>query len=350
MVKGEHMYYKQPHGNGGRFFKKAVIYTFAAAVGTWLAFQPLVSSAQMKKIPRQKPATAKPMLASTSKENTIPFSDALARTNAVQVKYDSMSQYEGVKRIMIELAGRPEQARFQSQRYAALVDSISSILTDSLKLAPSEQEKILVEVGRILQIRFNFSDADTTMWASLDKSTLNCERAAMLAYDVLWKTGVFVEIVYLESKYQITIKGTVYDKTIGHTLVKTGDFVLETTNGEVYPRSGLLLRFRIIYDVGTNPQYNTFITLGNCLARQEKYDSAIILYQKATDLAPNVPYSIYNSAFLYSKLGEFEKAIAAYDRVLAIDPLFDNGIVVFARGIQISIYISKYHRLYPKQE
>ncbi|MCX6770092.1 MAG: hypothetical protein NT051_05465 [Candidatus Micrarchaeota archaeon] len=331
-----------PRRSARRFFKKAVfcakIAVSVAAFG-WLAFQPLVSPAQGKL--QQKYATS-PLLASASKDKTASFSEAQKNSNANQVKYDNTHPYAGVRRILIELDSKPEEAQQLAHKYAASVDSIASVLRDSLKLGPQEEAKTGQALVDILYHKVKLSNADTTLAASELLNLYNCERLSMKARDILMAVGIFSELVAVEDKYATQVSNRASEQTIGHMFARTQHFIVDCVKDTVYAKENLLKNYRIEYSSFSDAnslQYSTYLSLGNCMAIWGKHDSALIYYEKAARLAPGVPFIFYNMGKEYSEALELEKSVDAYDKVIKIDPLFSKGFVPIIRGVVYSYYI-----------
>jgi tetratricopeptide (TPR) repeat protein len=59
---------------------------------------------------------------------------------------------------------------------------------------------------------------------------------------------------------------------------------------------------------------------GRRLGQQGRYDEALKRFEEAQALAPHWPYPTYDTAFTYQLMGEDAKALAAYERVDALEP------------------------------
>ena len=329
-----------------RVFRNSLLYAEVAgalALG-WLAFQPMVSRAQEK--PRQEKTAPVPLPVSAS--NQLSFSDAQMHSTACPA-YDSTHQYAGARRILIELESQPEGAQQLARRYVATVDSIASILRDSLNLGPQDESETGRALVDILYHKVKRSDADTTLAASFLLNLYNCERLSMFERDILEAVGIPSELVAVEDKHIIKINGRNREETIGHVLVQTPSFIIDGVKNAVYAKEDLFNNYRIVYgvfsDAGTL-QYSTYFALGNCMAIWGRHEPALFFYEKAAKLAPGIPFIFYNMGNEYYAVLELEKSINAYDKVLELDPNFAKGIVPFLREIVHSCYIQEHGHAY----
>jgi len=352
------------NGKGRRFFRRAAIAAAATVIGVWASFTPLASSAQGAQRSQQN---SKSISLQASKvpasKKTIAFSDAQKekqKRKEAQVggneppvqKFDSTHPYAGVRRILIELADQPDEAQKLACMYALAVDSIALLIFDSRDLGLPDEAKIGRALVRILYPNVNLSTADTTLAASITLNTFNCERLSMLEYDILGAIGIRAEVVALEDTYvPANGKGR---QTIGHALVVTPNAIIDAAKDTVYPASELSKNYRAIYGTFSSPealQYSTYFSLGTCMGKLGIHGKAIAYYEKAAKLAPGNPFIFYNLGQEYFMAGELEKSLDAYDKVVAIDPAFANGVVPIVREVVHSAYIQKYlHTYVPGKE
>lgn len=74
------------------------------------------------------------------------------------------------------------------------------------------------------------------------------------------------------------------------------------------------------------PRFSTaFNILGYALRQNEKYAEAEQAFRKYTELIPNDPNPYDSLAELYLKMGRFDEAIVQYNKALGIDPNFVNS-------------------------
>jgi len=64
---------------------------------------------------------------------------------------------------------------------------------------------------------------------------------------------------------------------------------------------------------------------GRALAEQQRYDAALLLMERATQLAPGLSEAWSDLGDLLDDLGRFDDALAAYNRALALDPIAPDG-------------------------
>lgn len=76
---------------------------------------------------------------------------------------------------------------------------------------------------------------------------------------------------------------------------------------------------RVVYYGGPRSLV-TYGNLGNAYARNGEYDLAIACYQKVLDLDPSFSYGYFNLGNLYHRKGENEPAARNYLKALALDP------------------------------
>jgi tetratricopeptide (TPR) repeat protein len=76
---------------------------------------------------------------------------------------------------------------------------------------------------------------------------------------------------------------------------------------------------RVVYYGGPRSLV-TYGNLGNAYARSGEYDLAIACYEKVLDLDPNFSYGYFNLGNLYHKKGDSDAAIRSYQKALALDP------------------------------
>ncbi|MBW4493749.1 MAG: DUF563 domain-containing protein [Oscillatoria princeps RMCB-10] len=72
-------------------------------------------------------------------------------------------------------------------------------------------------------------------------------------------------------------------------------------------------------------QPEAYYNLGNALSYQGNYDEAIACWQRAIDLKPDFAEAHQNQAEVFQKLGEFEKAIPCYFKAVGILPDWTEG-------------------------
>lgn len=120
----------------------------------------------------------------------------------------------GVRRIMIELEGKPEMKEF-CRRYANLVDSIADILKNDLEIKPHEEERFLTETWGIMTGNLNMKYGTNKfgfLKESLETAKLDCDNAAFLMFDIAKQLGVNAKIASAPN----------------HAFIVTDSFFLET--------------------------------------------------------------------------------------------------------------------------
>lgn len=78
--------------------------------------------------------------------------------------------------------------------------------------------------------------------------------------------------------------------------------------------------------IALNPNYSmAYVWAGRTLFLQERYAEALAVFTDAIRLDPQTPITILNVALTYALLGHADKARPYYEKVLDIDPTFQNA-------------------------
>ena len=84
---------------------------------------------------------------------------------------------------------------------------------------------------------------------------------------------------------------------------------------------------------------NALVNLGNVYFGQGKYDLAIELYERATQVDPTEGMIFYNLGAAYSNKGDYEQAVAAYAKAVEIDDSIGDAHYGLAFGYyQLELY------------
>ena len=217
----------------------------------------------------------------------------------------------GVRRIMIELEGKPGMREF-SRRYSNLVDSIAGILKDDLKIKPNEEERFLTEVWGIMVGNLNMTYGSNKFGfirESLETARWDCDNAAFLIFDVAKQLGVNAKIASAPR----------------HAFIVTDSFFLETgrkDRGKLYPIGQLEMKHPITYAITSDVEAIQLISYNNRgIANYEKglYDEAIADYTKARELDPKHADVYNNRGGAYHAKKLYEEAIADYDEAIRLN-------------------------------
>lgn len=217
----------------------------------------------------------------------------------------------GVRRIMIELEGKPEMKEF-CHRYSNLVDSVADILKNDLKIKPNEEERFLTETWGIMTGNLNVKYGTNKfgfLKESLETAKWDCDNAAFLMFDVAKQLGVNAKIATAPR----------------HAFIITDNFFLETgrkDRGKLYPIGQLEMKHPVIYAITSDLEAIQVVSYQNRgVANYEKglYDEAIADYTKARELNPKYAdvYGNRGSAYHAKKL--YKEAIADYDEAIRLD-------------------------------
>lgn len=75
-----------------------------------------------------------------------------------------------------------------------------------------------------------------------------------------------------------------------------------------------------------NPRHQqAWSCIGFLLAEREQFDEAVAAFARALALDPKDAPSHFNVAFLLQRLGRHEEAVAAFERTIAVDPATDRA-------------------------
>ena len=71
--------------------------------------------------------------------------------------------------------------------------------------------------------------------------------------------------------------------------------------------------------------HNSWYSTGNESAKNGNYDDALAAYDKALEIDPNHVSAWNNKGIVLSKLKRFEESISCYDRAIELDPKYANA-------------------------
>lgn len=223
----------------------------------------------------------------------------------------------GVRRIMIELEGKPEAREF-CRRYANLVDSILDIVKNDLRVKPHEDERFLIETWGIMTGNLNMTygtNKSGFLHESLETAKWDCDNAAFLMLDIAKQVGVNAKIASIPN----------------HAFIVTDSFFLETgrkDRGGLYPIGQLEMKHPVTYAITSDVEaIQSMSYQSRGVANYEKglYDEAIADYTKARDLNPKDACVYNNRGSAYSNKKLYKEAIADYDEAIRLndtDPAF----------------------------
>ena len=78
--------------------------------------------------------------------------------------------------------------------------------------------------------------------------------------------------------------------------------------------------------IDTSPKYwQGYISLGNGLGMQKKFELAKNAFEKAAELPPKDPLPIYSLGVVAEGQRDFQKALVLYKKSIELDPKFQNG-------------------------
>ncbi len=104
---------------------------------------------------------------------------------------------------------------------------------------------------------------------------------------------------------------------------------------------------RVVYYGGPRSLV-TYGNLGNTYARAGEYDLAIACYEKVVDIDPKFSYGYFNMANLYFRKGDDNRAISLYRKALAIDPAMTEAYcnlgVAYQRKGDYSLALAQFRK------
>ncbi len=71
--------------------------------------------------------------------------------------------------------------------------------------------------------------------------------------------------------------------------------------------------------------HNSWYSAGNESAKNGNYDDALAAYDKALEIDPNHVSAWNNKGIVLSRLKRFEESITCYDKAIEIDPKYANA-------------------------
>jgi tetratricopeptide (TPR) repeat protein len=227
-----------------------------------------------------------------------------------KIKIDS-ERLVGVRRLMIELEGKPEMKEF-CQRYSNLVGSIADILKKDFSIKPHEEEKFITEVWGIMYGNLNMSYGQNKygfLWESLKTGEWDCDNSAFLVFDVAKKLGVNAKIA----------------TTVSHVFIVTDNNVFETTQGRsgsacYYPVDRLKKAYPVVYGITSDveaAQSSTYLACGVACGKQHLYKEAAENITKAIELNPAGTDLYSYRGYMYIRQGLYAEAAADYEKVTA---------------------------------
>jgi len=298
---------------------KAAIHASAAVMGAWLAFHPLVASAQEAKAPRE--AAAKPLSAPAKGENTISFSNA---QNAPQ-KHVCAYPHAGQIRISVE---NKDSTNLNSclRDYARLVDMFADMLQNDLKIAKGDHFQFANKIYDVIRgAGYGYgNEYRGYMYLSLAYSTIDCDNAAILVFDIARKMGIPAKVAFGRSSYG------------PHAIVKIGDLYLDMNNGLILSSNDMRKVLLAFYFETANPDtaaYTAYENLGLREQRAGNYGVSISYLAKAILLAPKAANLYLIQAKNYYLMGDVGKTISNLNWVKAFDPNYPKLSIYFQEAL-----------------
>ena len=71
---------------------------------------------------------------------------------------------------------------------------------------------------------------------------------------------------------------------------------------------------------GSAESAQSYLDKGNTLYDQGDYEAAILAYDKALDLNPNLPSAYFKRGYVKYEIGQYSEAISDYDEAIRLDP------------------------------
>lgn len=162
-------------------------------------------------------------------------------------------------------------------------------------------------IGKIYQIMKNYQEAEKHFMCCIESDKNNYKAYFQIGIIYLdlgdyRKAQVMLErCLEINSEYILGVIG------LGDVFYETGDFV----NAEKYHLNA--------YELGEKDDIHVIVSYANTLAALHKYEDAIILYQRALKLDPDIGDVHYFVANIYYLNDQFEEAISHYVRSIKID-------------------------------
>jgi tetratricopeptide (TPR) repeat protein len=215
----------------------------------------------------------------------------------------------GIKRISIELADQPEEARKYAEKYAELVQRFVDAFR-KLEIKPHEEERFLTSVQRIVICSLKIistSKVDLLFWESMKTNVWDCDNSSFLVFDVARELGVNVEMVVVPK----------------HAFIATENFFFETTSGKYFPIQDLPQRYPIVYFRTSDMEKIHSISYdrrGAAYFGKGDYGNAIKDFSEAIRLNPEQRLAYYNRGNVYARMGKFNRAIEDCSEAIRLDP------------------------------
>lgn len=199
----------------------------------------------------------------------------------------------------------------------------STIYARKAKLYLHRANRDTLEAGRFSQLGLEYSPFDMELHNSYVNVRLQrCEYGKMIDYYEHfivkypnWMQGYYYLIeAYLEDpnarKTKETIERARGVEQNAKLSLYEGDFWL--MNGD--QNKAISLWEAVVSE--SEPDPGILFHTADRFAKLELYDRAIVLWNQAYEIPPHYADSIYSLAFLYDRLGQYEKAIQEWERIL----------------------------------
>lgn len=112
---------------------------------------------------------------------------------------------------------------------------------------------------------------------------------------------------------------------MGACAASSEEFIYKDPSGKVLTKRDLkelpgAIEWEIHSDKPVPAEAKNFFEMGRTAGQKGESESALLYFEKASKLAPDWPYPIYESAFTYLLQNDFENAYASYKRVNELAP------------------------------
>ncbi|VVB58571.1 Beta-barrel assembly-enhancing protease [Candidatus Anstonella stagnisolia] len=215
----------------------------------------------------------------------------------------------GCRRIFIELEDKPELAREYAAKYAELVDGVVLALSDHGLTRDKPQEFITAVAGIIYSNLHIVYDVSLYISESLDKNMYDCDTSAFLVFDVAQKMGFDAKLILLP----------------GHAIAKVESRYFETTtkDGWNYDEDMFARKYPLVFgvfDTAQSAQCMSYFIHGQDLLEQKKYEKALAAFDKAIAIDGTVSTVHMLRADALQKLGRPEEALASEQMAIDLTP------------------------------
>ena len=240
------------------------------------------------------------------------WAKAAGKTFVLQQVYDSTSQYSGIRRILVELADKPDTAQKYCRQYVKLVESIAGALKDSLGADANDNREICNALWNIISSRFVIIKEDADFLStSLFTNKWDCDNVSDFSYDVINDV-----IGRLRQKPEFV-------NSSKHVFLKLGDIDFEPNRGWIYSSDSVSFYHPEIVEVTgdiNESKTSAYIELADRDVDAGRFSDAEKKYKKALEVNCENPNAHNCLGALYFKMKRYEDALEEFTIAADICP------------------------------